>query len=151
MVEDLTLLAASLRHHRRVNEQPTERIVQQRIRNRIMEYFALAASFEEQRRYELAAPIAQVAYEVINQWGDQLPQGAERELERSSVFSSDEVAALRAFEMVLEKTSRVVPDDYPTLDRVQAMPVWEELRQAAVEALAVFDRRGSMPEDREAS
>lgn len=106
---------------------------------------------KEQRQYELAAPIAHVPYEVINQWGDQLPQGLERELERSSVFSSDEVADLRAFEEVLETTCQAVPDDYPTLERVQAMPAWEELRQAAADALALLDRRGTMPGDQEES
>jgi hypothetical protein len=50
----------------------SERLIEQRVRNRIIEYLELAASFEEQRRYEQDVPIAYVPYEVINQWGDQV-------------------------------------------------------------------------------
>jgi hypothetical protein len=133
-----------------VRERPGERVVEQRIRNRVLEYFDLAASFERQREYEQAAPIAHVPYEVINQWGDNFPRGLQRDLERSSVYSADEIAALRHFEKVLGSTCRAVPDDYPTLAEVQALPAWEELRQAAESAHNVFARRGKMPEDEEA-
>jgi predicted transcriptional regulator len=43
--------------------------------------------------------------------------------------------------------SRATPDDYPTLDAVQAMPAWDRLRQAALDAGAVFARRGKLSED----
>jgi hypothetical protein len=41
-----------------------------------------------------------------------------------------------------------VPDDYPSLQAVQAMPAWEQLRREANDALAVFARRGKRDEDK---
>lgn len=114
-----------------------------------MEYLGLTASFVEQQQYERAVPIAHIPYEVINQWGDNFPRGLEWELARASVYSTDERSALRNFEAAWAIVSRAVPDDYPTLAVVQAMPEWQTLRQAAETALAVFKRRGSMPEDEE--
>jgi hypothetical protein len=132
-------------------DRPTEQLVQQRIRNRVIDYLELAASFDEQRRYELAAPIAHIPYEVINQWDDQFPQGLQSELDRSTVYTPDEAAALTAFRAVLDEVSRAVPDDFPSLAKVQSMPAWADLRDAAARALAVLVRRGRMPEDREVS
>lgn len=132
-------------------DRPTEQLVQQRIRNRVIDYLELAASFDEQRRYEQAAPIAHVPYEVINQWDDQFPQGLRSELDRSTVYTPDEAAALTAFRAVLDKVSRAVPVDFPSLAKIQSMPAWADLRDAAATALAVLVRRGRMPEDREVS
>lgn len=55
---------------RPASSEPTRRLVEQRVRNRIIEYLELAASFKEQLAYERNAPIANVAHEVINQWED---------------------------------------------------------------------------------
>lgn len=52
--------------------EASDRLIEQRVRNRIAEYLELAASFEDQRRDEQDVPIAYVPYEVINQWGDQV-------------------------------------------------------------------------------
>jgi len=127
-------------------DRPSERVVAQRIRNRVIEYLDLAGSFEAQRDYEMNVPIAHVPYEVINQWGDQFPQGPAREFARSTAFSSDEQAAALAFDQVLEEVSRAIPDDYPTLEAVQTMPAWHRLQQAALDAGAVFARRGRLSE-----
>jgi hypothetical protein len=50
---------------------PGERVAEQRVRNRIIEYLELAASLAAQADYDSAVPIAHVPYEVINQWEDQ--------------------------------------------------------------------------------
>ena len=41
-------------------DQPSDQVIEQRVRNRLTEYFELASSFEAQREYELAAPIVHV-------------------------------------------------------------------------------------------
>lgn len=131
-------------------DDPSERIVQQRIRNRVIEYLELASSYEDQQRYEREVPIAHVPYEVINQWGDNFPQGPDAEFRRSDVFSRDEITAITRFHEVLEAVTSAVPDDFPTLEAVQAMPAWDRLRGAAAATHFVLMRRGKMPEDREA-
>jgi len=54
---------------------PSERVVEQRVRNRVIEYLELTSSLAAQADYEKSVPIAYVPYEVINQWEDQLPRG----------------------------------------------------------------------------
>lgn len=127
----------------------SERIVQQRIRNRVIEYLELAASFEEQRRYERNVPIAHVPYEVINQWEDNFPQGPPAEFQRGDAFTPEEVRAITEFHQVWEAVAKALPDDFPTLDAVQAMVAWETLREVAASTYAVLMQRGKMPEDRE--
>lgn len=52
-------------------DKPSRRVIEQRVRNRIIEYVELASSFEAQQEYERDVPIAHIPYEVINQWEDE--------------------------------------------------------------------------------
>lgn len=123
-------------------------MVEQRIRNRVIEYLDLAASFDEQQQYERDVPFVHVSYEVINMWEDNFPRDP-RNADLLSVYSHDEVNAIREFHAVWDAVADAVSDDYPTLAHVQALPGWEQVRRAAVSARGVFARRGTMPEDRE--
>jgi hypothetical protein len=114
---------------------------------RVIEYLELAASFDEQQRYEHSAPIAYVPGEVINQWGDNFPRGLERDLPPFNVFSADEVAALRPVELACDAAAREIGPGFPGLTEAQALPAWAALRDAAAAALQVFARRGRLPED----
>ena len=124
-------------------------MVEQRIRNRVIEYFDLAASFGEQRQYERAVPFVNVPYEVINMWEDNFPKDPSKDSNLLVVYSPDEVKAIRNFHVVWDVAADAVPTNYPTLAEVQALPAWEQLRHAAAFAREVFARRGTMPEDRE--
>lgn len=127
----------------------SERLIEQRVRNRIIEYLELAASFEDQQQYEREVPIAYVPYEVINQWGDQVWKHPRENPHNGDIYDEAEVEALCRYQEVLEATSRAVPDDYPALSKVQAMPDWSSLRENAEQALGVLMRRGKFSEDRE--
>lgn len=131
-------------------DRPSERSVEQRTRNRVMEYLAFAASFEDQRKYEAVAPMAHIPYEVINQWEDHFPRGLEWDLACPREFTRQEVEALQRFEGVWRTTSDAVPYDYSSLYDVQALPKWLQLQMAASTALAVLEQRGRTPEDFEA-
>jgi hypothetical protein len=124
-----------------------EQVIEQRIRNRIIEYLELASSFDAQIAYERAAPIVNVPYEVINQWEDQLPNGPSGIGDYPKVYTADEVEALNRFHGVWKVTWRAVPDDHPSFQAVQAMPEWEQFRREAEHALAVLARRGKLDED----
>ncbi|WP_154795803.1 hypothetical protein [Occultella kanbiaonis] len=129
-------------------EWPTKRVVEQRIRNRLIEYFEFASSFTAQLRYEAAAPIVHVPYEIINQWED-WTLGLDLWLDEAQVYTAEEKEALRRFQVVWDRAADDLADDYPALRQVQAMPAWKELRQEAELALAVFAHRGRLPEDHE--
>lgn len=127
-------------------EQQFELVVEQRVRNRIIEYLELAASFADQRAYEQATPIANIPYEVINQWEDQLPKGPEA-IVKPGVYTADERDALARFHTVWNATADAVPNNHPSLAEVQRLPAWEDLRAEAASALAVFARRGKLSEE----
>lgn len=128
---------------------PSDQVIEQRVRNRLIEYFELASSFAAQHEYQQAVPIVHVPYEVIEQWQDWVPH-LDLVLSTSKVYSADEVEALRRFQAVCDATADAIGYDYPSLAAVQELRAWQELRREAESALAVFARRGTLPEDREA-
>jgi hypothetical protein len=129
---------------------PSRRVVEQRVRNRIIECLDLAASYEEQAEYEATAPpFVNAPYEVINQWGDWVPTDPRTDAKHLSVFSAEEVRAMREFQGVFDGVVKALPNDSPTISDVQALPAWNHLRIAASKASEVFAVRGKMPEDDE--
>jgi hypothetical protein len=86
--------------------QASRQVVQQRIRNRLIEYFEWVSSFEEQRRYQAAVPAVSVAGEVFEQWGDWVPEPATAD-RFGPVYSPDEVEAMLAYSSVM---ARAMPE-----------------------------------------
>ncbi|WP_146116726.1 hypothetical protein [Microbacterium sp. MYb64] len=124
----------------------SERVTQQRMRNRLMDYLELAGSFDAQRTYD-SHRVVNVAYEVINQWEDCVPVKPWEDQSINTGYSWDEIEAMKVFDRVWTRAATAVPNDYPDLADVQALPEWLELRVQAQRALAVFLTRGRMPED----
>lgn len=130
--------------------KPSPRLVEQRIRNRIIEYLELASSFEAQTEYQVAATIAYVPSEVIEQWNDWNPVDQSRWPGRlTDPYSAEEIEAMQTFHAVWEWVIEHTPDPLPELSEVQLMPAWQRLRQAAEDALRPFHERGLLPEDHE--
>jgi len=127
---------------------PSKRLVEQRIRNNIIEYLELASSYDEQLQYQANVPIARVPAEVICIWEDNVPSDPRRG-PLSGVFSEPEVAAVREFHAVWERVCAALPEPLPSLTDVQALEDWDALRSAARAALDVFQQRGRLPDDRE--
>ena len=129
------------------SDKPSKRVVDQRIRNRIIECLELAASYEDQLAYETNVPFVNVPYEVINQWDDWVPAPPRTPVNDLSVFTWPELQAIEKLRPVWDAAGDAIGDAYPSVREVQAMSEWNELRQHAEEALAVFRERGSLPED----
>jgi hypothetical protein len=130
-------------------DKPSRRVVEQRVRNRIIEYLELASSFEQQQEYEREVPIAHIPYEVINQWEDWVHKDPREDRDLPDVYDEAEIEAMRQFHTAWDDAASAVPNNYPPLSEVQALPAWDRLRDAAGSALSVFMRRGKMPEDHE--
>lgn len=130
-------------------DEPSRRVVEQRVRNRIIEYLELASSFDAQQQYERDVPIAHIPYEVINQWEDWVHKDPREGRDLSDVYDGAEVESMCQFHAAWEDAASAVPDNYPPLSEVQALPEWERLRETARSALSVFMMRGKMPEDHE--
>jgi hypothetical protein len=67
-------------------DKPSRRVVEQRVRNRIIEYLELASSFETQQGYERDVPIAHISYEVISQWEDWVHKDPREDPDLSDVY-----------------------------------------------------------------
>jgi hypothetical protein len=128
----------------------SQRIVDQRVRNRVMETLELAGSFEAQQVYAETVPIANVPAEVINQWSDWVHVDPNTDPNISAVYSSQELDAIRRFHLVWLKACDAYPDGFPSVAEIQTIPEWSLLREGARAAKAIFDQRGPLPEDREA-
>jgi hypothetical protein len=128
-------------------DQPSPLVVEQRIRNRLIEYFEWASSFGEQRAYQDVAPVP-VAGEVFEQWDDWTPEPVTAD-SFGPVCSRDEVEAMLSYDSVHARAIVETPHVWEPLETFQTLPIWEELRQAAADALTVFRRRGTFPEDHE--
>lgn len=133
-----------------MHERESARIVEQRLRNRLIEYLDLAGSFERQIAYAWGVPIAYIPHEMLAQWEELWVEGHPRDLaDSSTVYSPEEIAAITRFHVAWEDASQAVGDGYPPLQEVHALPEWLALRDEARAARVVFSARGTMPEDRE--
>ena len=128
-------------------DRPSARVVLQRIRNRLIEYFEVASSFDEQNDYQASAPIADVPAEIINQWADLVDDAHLKEF-LPPIFSHRELQALREFHEVWECVAESLPDPLPALEDIQRLGPWTRLRGEAASALGVMMIRGRLPEDR---
>jgi hypothetical protein len=128
-------------------DQPISRqLLQQRVRNRIMDYLQLAASADQQRDYERRVPIAQLPSEMINQWEDWV-RDDDLNWYAAPVFSQDESEAILTFHDVWSAVADETPNPMPhTIDLLIGTPVWNRLMIAAQAALAVFEKRGRFDE-----
>ena len=129
------------------SDNPSPIVLAQRIRNRIIEYLAIASSYAEQREYERSVPLVNVPSEIICQWEDWV-----RNLDWFSepVFSPNEQKAIREFHAIWESVADDTPRIMPPLSDLIGMETWERLRQGAESALKVFEGRGKFSEEREA-
>jgi hypothetical protein len=127
--------------------EPTQQVVLQRIRNRIIEYLELASSFGDQRNYQSIAPV-NVGNEIINQWED-LVRDPRDPAFVAPVFSAAEQESVAQFHNVWNAVAANTPDPVPELDSLFATAEWQRLRAAALLALRVFLARGKLSEDRE--
>jgi hypothetical protein len=128
---------------------PSPRLIEQRIRNRIIEYLELASSFEAQSTLD-ATTIAHVPNEVINEWDDWNPVDQSRWPGRlGEPYSDAEIAAMQTFHAEWEWVLDHTPDPLPALSDLQQAPEWQRLREAAEAALRPFNARGRLSEDHE--
>lgn len=128
----------------RQGNMPTTPIaVLQRTRNRIIEYLELASSLDAQIMYQASVPGVRVPNEILNQWED---WASGDWLEYKPVFTSEEIWAMRCFQLVWEDVCNATPSNLPRLDELLSTQSWRQLAMGAAQALAVFMRSGPRPE-----
>ncbi len=133
-------------------DKPVSRqLVEQRMRNRTIEYLEMANCEAELLDYQANVPV-NIFDELVNQWEDLSPEPGltpKNSWYPLTVYSEEEVDEVLRFHAVWDAISRSTP---PHIDRIEdffALPEWNRLRSAAASALAVFVKRGKLSEDEE--
>ena len=131
-------------------EQPSQKVVDQRVRNRVIEHLELVSSPQRQADYARnAPPFVNVPYEIINQWQDWVPLDPRSDPNLDDVYSPAEIQALGNYHAAWDRAVRAVPDSFPTLDEVRNLPEWGQMTDTAAAAASCFADRGKLPEDHE--
>ncbi|HTD06386.1 hypothetical protein [Undibacterium sp.] len=125
-------------------------VVLLRVRNHIIEYLEVAASFDEQREYQRKSPGVNVPAEVLHQWEDWLTEDWQQRY-TGPAFSDAERLAMLKYQQIIAPLADGALEPLPALEHLHAMPQWLGLRAAATEILAVFMLRGKLPERAQAT
>jgi hypothetical protein len=134
-----------------VEHQPSEQVVLQRIRNRVIEDLEKAASYTEQRRYQDGVPLINVVTEIVCMWANDHVSEGWQSWFRFPVFTPEEIEAVARFDAVLHAVADSLPTATPQLSDLIRTEPWERLRLAAAESLAVFQLRGRLSEETDAA
>ena len=116
------------------NDNPSRRVVHQRIRNRIIESLELASSIPSQREYARRIPNVYVPYEVLNGWDDFVNERTLPNLFVEPVFTSEEREAVISFH---DATVMVpIPSGFPPEESVWTSEYWQQLARIAADRAA---------------
>lgn len=119
-------------------------IVEQRVRNRIIELLSSIVSFGE-------ASGNNDLNEILNQWEDWV--GTDHPIDRTGftepVYTSAEYDALLAVDIAWQQLCDVTQQTITHADGITHLPEWGSYVAAASIAASVLGQRGRMPEEQE--
>ena len=121
-------------------------VVDTRIRNRIMEYLQLVTSAAQQKHYQRRVPDVNVPAELICSWEDWMPVEEGAQGFALPVYSAEECEAIERYGRSWEVVVAATPEEMLSLEEFIGTTEWERLKQAAEDALSVFQRRGVFEE-----
>lgn len=124
-------LATAIRIH-----NPWHAILNQRLRNRMMDHFEVASWSVPQRQHEASA--------YLLDWAPLDNVDAEVEFP-SPAYSSEERNAVLAYDRAWKEAA--IGMTMPLVPKIIDTPFWARMRPAAETAFAVFRTRGELPED----
>lgn len=127
--------------------EPSELLVEQRIRNRIIEHLEWIASYTPRRWFESKKKRYFDFNEFFNGWDDWVHDKPAHA--NTAVYTDEEASALAGFHETLEEVAAQFPQTIPYNRATQRRPEWSTLRSAAEAALVVMHQRGRLPEDEE--
>jgi len=125
-----------------MGEMSSPRLVSQRIRNRVFEYFQCVVDYR-------GDPGVWDLNELINSWEMNVNDPFLSSDYEPPAFAPAEVAAMaithQAWLAFSDRTPKSIKDEAAAF----ALPEWDDLVAACAAAIKVFDRRGQLPEDKE--
>jgi len=127
-------------------ERPPKEVVDTRIRNRIMGYLQLVSSAAQQKDCQCRVPYVNVPAELICGWEDWMPVEEGAQEFTPPVYSAEEYEAIKKYGCAWGAVAAATSEEMPSLEEFIGTSEWERLKQAAEEALNVFQRRGVFEE-----
>ena len=121
-------------------QHSTPQLVEQRIRNRLVEYLELVASYQAD-----TSPVD--GNGLINLWQDWNPEDATTSSSPAPTYTQREAEWLVVVNDALNAFCDVVPQYISDFASVAALPEWFTFQAAAQHALEVFGIRGRLSED----
>jgi len=121
-------------------EEISDLLLNQRIRNRIIEVLEITTSYEEQEKHG--------GDEVINMWEDWVDDERIGDYVEP-VFTKKEQERLAEFHKAWNYVSNHTPQFLPDISELKKNNDWTNLMASASDALAVFRQRGKLSEESE--
>ncbi|MGR8933380.1 MAG: hypothetical protein ACU837_03210 [Gammaproteobacteria bacterium] len=124
-------------------ENPSIRIVEQRIRNRLFEYLEMVVEFQDEHPpFDMN--------EALNQWEDWVMRPVPADAWEPPTYTLQEAHCLRqvdaAWEALCDATPRTIVDERSVLET----PEWSAFAAASAAGLHEMRKRGKLPEEWEA-
>jgi hypothetical protein len=121
-------------------EEISNILLNQRIRNRIIEVLEITASYEKQEKFG--------GNEVINMWEDWVDDNRIGEY-IEPVFSKQEQECLTEHHKTWSYVADHTPQFLPDINELEGNEYWSSLMASASKALSIFNRRGKLSEENE--
>jgi hypothetical protein len=120
--------------------QPSPRIIQQRIRNRIFEYLEMVVEFESDHPpWDLN--------ELVNQWEDWVRRPCSVDTWPPPTYTCEEVAILMKMDSAWDSFCEATPGNIVDESAALRNPAWSNLVCAAAAALNELRKRGKLSEE----
>jgi hypothetical protein len=131
-----------------MSDQVPIETVQRRIRNHIIRYFEMASSANALLEYQRNVPIAYVYAELFEQWHDwgEIQISSIGKKFPDPIYSDEERVAIANYEQMWQETIKRTPKHSNIASFVRTTE-YEKLASVAKESLAVFQKRGFLPDD----
>ncbi len=115
-------------------------VVKQRIRNRLIEYFEFASTYEGLATFGVD--------EALELWVDWVSDG-DLDYFDAPIFSPAEQTAIHDFNELMHKTFDSYLDDTSDVEFISKQPHWQAYASAAARAFKLFEQRGRFSEEKE--
>ncbi len=130
-----------------VTDVVSQQIVEQRVRNRMIEYWDWVSDPAAQRDYQARVPNVSVSSEAINQWQDWQPFQSPQGQYKPPVYTMEEAQTISRFHSVWNEVAENVPNPMPPLEELADHPQWTRLMEEAGVAYQLFMKRGKFDEN----
>ena len=132
-----------------MEEKVSDIVIDQRVRNGLIQYFELASSEELLLKYQRDVPIAQVLVELVEQFEDwfkleHIKDGWYKE----PTYTKEEIASILRFSEIWEMLLDL-PEYVDSIGNFLSSKYWPPFQKEAKQTLEVLMKRGYLSDEKE--